>query len=318
MTLDAKREESFAVAHSHIHSREAILCLALLGLGSVLAASPAGAQECGRTTAKSPAVGITAGCDPGVKIESASQSALFEPREEWATMGSGAPHADNDSGGSTKYEPAEKKLRFPKPDFNRDIYYRNKLEFSLDGGWLPINVPFPFDVFEGDPYDLYPLRYTLVPIIGSLRWHLGNVWGPPVIRGNWDVTFSGAYTAIPRGAETRYFSYDMGLRRNFIPRNWHATPYWDVRAGLGFINAKGPLGVYYAQGQNFTFNINMGAGVRYNLSPGYAFSAGLNWMHISNGNLSAPKYSNYGINVYGPMVGIDIQVRRHRRNPDRE
>jgi Lipid A 3-O-deacylase (PagL) len=216
------------------------------------------------------------------------------------------------------YEPKEKKVRLPKPDFNREIYYRNKLEFALDGGWLPVNIPFPFNVFEGDPYDLYPLRYTLVPVIASLRWHMGNSWGWPVIRGNWDMTFSASYTAITKGAETRYFSYDMGLRRNFIPRNWRATPYWDVRAGLGLINAKGPMGVYYAQGQNFTFNINMGAGVRYNLNPHYSFSAGLNWMHISNANLSAPAYSNYGINVYGPMFGVDIRLGRHGRSPDRQ
>lgn len=202
------------------------------------------------------------------------------------------------------------------PDFNRDVFYRNKLEFGLDVGWFPINIPFPFNVFEGDPYDLYPLRYTLVPVVASMRWHLNHAWGPPVIRGNWDVTFSLSATAIPRGAETHYFSYDMGLRRNFIPRNWRVTPYWDVRAGLGLINAKGPLGVYYAQGQNFTYNINMGAGARYNLSPRYAFSAGLNWMHISNANSSAPLYSNYGINVYGPTFGIDIQLRPNR-HPDR-
>lgn len=224
---------------------------------------------------------------------------------------------NDDSGRDSKYELAEKKVRLPRPDFNREIYYRNKLEFSLDGAWLPINVPFPFDVFEGTPYDLYPLRYTLVPLIASLRWQMGNPWGPPLIRGNWDMTFSVSYTAIPRGAETRFFSYDMGLRRNFIPKNWRATPYWDVRAGVGLINAKGPLGVYYAQGQNFTFALNMGAGVRYNLNPRYGLSVGLNWMHISNANLSAPAYSNYGVNVYGPILGIDIRLRKPHRSPDR-
>src|SRR5215472_5961041 len=28
-------------------------------------------------------------------------------------------------------------------DRNRDIYYKNKLEFALDVGWLPFNIPFP-------------------------------------------------------------------------------------------------------------------------------------------------------------------------------
>ena len=140
------------------------------------------------------------------------------------------------------------------PDFNRDIYYRNKLEFAFDVGWLPINIPFPFDVFEGDPYDLYPLRYTLVPILASLRWQVDDVGSPWILRGNWDVTATASITAIPRGAETRYFSYDMGLRRNLVHPNWRTVPYVEIRAGLGNIDAKGPLGVYYAQGQNFTFH----------------------------------------------------------------
>lgn len=202
------------------------------------------------------------------------------------------------------------------PDFNRDIYYRNKLEFSFDVGWLPINIPFPFDVFEGDPYELYPLRYTLVPILASLRWQVDEVGSPWILRGNWDVTATASITAIPRGAETRYFSYDMGLRRNLVHPNWRTVPYVEIRAGLGSIDAKGPLGVYYAQGQNFTFTMNMGAGARYNFNPRYAISAGLNWMHISNNNLSAPQYSNYGINVYGPMFGLDIALRKRSRHPE--
>jgi hypothetical protein len=219
------------------------------------------------------------------------------------------PEADS------KIQPLEKRLpRSQTPDFNRDIYYKNKLEFSLDAGWLPINIPFPFNVFEGDPYDLYPLRYTLVPIIASLRWHMDDIGSRWILRGNWDLTCSASATAIPRGAETHYFSYDMGIRRNFVPRNSRVAPYVDIRLGLGLIDAKGPLGVYFAQGQNYTFTANMGGGVRYNFNPRYAISAGLNWMHISNNNLSAPQYSNYGINVYGPMFGIDIQLRRHSRH----
>jgi hypothetical protein len=218
---------------------------------------------------------------------------------------------------NAKIQPTIEKLPRSKPaDFNRDIYYRNKLEFALDVGWLPLNIPFPFDVLEGDPYDLYPLRYTLVPVLASLRWQVDDVGSPWILRGNWDVTFTASFTAIPKGAETHYFSYDMGLRRNFVQRNWRVVPYVDIRAGLGLIDAKGPLGVYYAQGQNYTFTMNMGAGARYNFNPRYAISAGLNWMHISNNNLSAPQYSNYGINVYGPMFGLDITLRPHSRHSE--
>lgn len=204
-------------------------------------------------------------------------------------------------------------------DFNQDIYYRNKLEFSLDGGWLPINIPFPLDIFVGDNYNTYPLQYTLVPIIASLRWHIDGISGPIILRGNFDLTLSGSVTAIPRGPESRYFSYIMGIRRNFVPRNWRVAPYFDIRLGVGNIDAKGPQGVPYAQGEDLTFTVNMGSGFRYNFSPRYALSAGLNFMHISNLDLSEgngkPSWGvrNYGINVYGPMVGIDIQLGRHLR-----
>jgi len=113
----------------------------------------------------------------------------------------------------------------------------------------------------------------------------------------------------------------MGIRRNFVPRNSKTAPYFDIRLGVGNIDAKGPQGVKYAQGEDLTFTVNMGSGVRYNFNPRSAISAGLNFMHISNLDLSQGSgkngnwgIRNYGINVYGPMVGIDIQLRRHQRH----
>jgi len=246
--------------------------------------------------------------------QGARERKMFDlhPQEPGASLRS-------EPGEDSKIQPSDEGLRLSPPaDFNQDIYYRNKLEFSLDGGWLPINIPFPLDVFVGDVYNTYPLKYTLIPIIASLRWHMGGIGGPWILRGNFDLTFSGAVTPIPRGPESRYFSYIMGIRRNFVPRNFRTAPYFDIRLGLGNIDAKGPEGVPYAQGQDFTFTINMGSGVRYNLNSRYAISAGVNFMHISNLDLSEGKppnwgIRNYGINVYGPMVGIDIELRRHHR-----
>jgi len=225
-----------------------------------------------------------------------------------------------------KVEAAATRSPVSKPaDFNQEIYYRNKLEFSLDGGWLPINIPFPLDIFVGDNYNTYPLKYTLVPIFASLRWQIDGIEGPWILRGNWDLTFTGSITGVARGPENRYFAYIMGIRRNFVPRNWRAAPYFDVRLGVGSIDAKGPAGVKYAQGQDTTFTVNMGSGVRYNFSPRFAISAGLNFMHISNLDLSQhtpthqdPSYGirNYGINVYGPMVGLDIRLGRHSRSSE--
>jgi hypothetical protein len=199
-----------------------------------------------------------------------------------------------------------------QPSFHANAYYKNRFEFALDVGWLPVNIPFVFDVFLGDGYNLTPLRYTLVPVVASLRWQINDVGGPWIFRGNWDMTFSASATAIPRGPETHYFSYDMGIRRNFVPRRGKIAPYFDGRAGLGRIDAKEPLGVQFAQGQDFTFTVNMGSGVRYNFNTRYSFSAGLNWMHISNLYLSEPKFANYGINVYGPQFGFDVRLGKPR------
>ena len=243
--------------------------------------------------------------------------------DESVAAGSATNDSESRNGSAgNKIELAIAKTRpLPPDDFNRSIYYRNKLEFSLDGGWFPINIPFPFDFMLNSQYNTYPLKYTLVPVIASLRWQLGNLRGPVILRGNWDLEFSGAVIAIPRGPESRYFAYMMGMRRNFVPRNWRVSPYLDWRLGLGNINAKGPLGVPYAQGQNFTFTLNMGSGFRYNINPRYGLTLGLNWMHISNANLSEGSppnwgYRNYGINVYGPIVGVDLQLRRHRTHSE--
>ncbi|MBZ5684975.1 MAG: acyloxyacyl hydrolase [Acidobacteriia bacterium] len=218
------------------------------------------------------------------------------------------PVAMNDSSRENSKASVVEPSLTSKPDFNRNPYYKNKLEFSLDGGWLPINIPFVFDVFLGDAYTMTSLRYTLVPVIGSLRWQINDVSGPWILRGNWDLELSGAVTFIPRGPETRYFAWIMGVRRNFVPRHGKIAPYFDGRVGLGGIDAKEPAGVLYAQGQDFTFTVNLGSGVRYNFNPRYSISAGLNWMHISNLYLSEPKFANYGINVYGPMFGINVRI----------
>lgn len=194
------------------------------------------------------------------------------------------------------------------PDFNRNIYYKNKLEYSLETGWLPNNIPFVFDFLVNSAYTTWPLHYTLVPNILSVRWQLDNVWGWKFLRGNTDFSFSGSYTAIPRGAETRYFAFDYGIRRNFIPRRWRVVPYVEGRGGVGNINAKGPHGVLYAQGQNTTFTLMVGSGARYNFGSKYAVSAGMTYMHVSNFYLSEPQHEDFGINVYGPIVGVYMRL----------
>ncbi len=197
-----------------------------------------------------------------------------------------------------------------RADRNREIYRKGRLEFTSETGWLPNNVPFVFDRMVGIPDRMTGLNYTLVPNMLSLRWHMNGIGGRWLFRGNWEMSFAGAYTMIPRGPETRYFAYIMGMRRNFVQRNWEVAPYFEGRAGMGDINAKEPYGVPYAQGQDYTFTVMLGSGARYNVSPRFAVSAGVEYMHISNLYMSEPRYPNYGINVYGPTVAFTYALGR--------
>ena len=239
-------------------------------------------------------------------------------------------------GQDSKVQSSGKTARHAKEDLNRSIFYRNKLEFSYEVGWLPWNIPLIFDVFLGSPYTTWPLKYTMVPNIASLRWQVDGIHGPSVLRGSTDFTFSGSFTAIPRGAETRYAAFDFGIRRNFIPRNWRIIPYYEMRGGVGDINAKGPDGVLYAQGQDLTFTYMMGSGVRYDFNPRFSLAAGATYMHVSNAYLSPferdcrrwyratymhvsnaylsqPKYEDFGINVWGPIVGFNMRLGKPKR-----
>jgi len=42
------------------------------------------------------------------------------------------------------------------------IYYKNKLEFSLETGWLPNNIPFIFDFLFGSGFTMTDLNYTVI------------------------------------------------------------------------------------------------------------------------------------------------------------
>lgn len=232
----------------------------------------------------------------------------LESADSWAQEQTAAGPADVSAGAFERSKPP----RAPRPDFNREIYYRNKLELSLETGWLPNNIPFVFDFTVNSPYTTWPLHYTMVPNILSLRWHVDGIDHFWYLRGNWDFTFSGSYTAIPRGAETRYFAFDYGIRRNFVPPRSRIAPFWDMRGGIGDINAKGPHGVLYAQGQNMTFTLMLGSGARYNFSPRTSVEAGAEYMHVSNAYLSQPKYEDFGINVWGAFVGFNVRIGKEK------
>ena len=202
-----------------------------------------------------------------------------------------------------------------QPDFNREIYYKNKLELAFDTGWLWYNTPLILEPIIGEKFSREPglPNYSLMPLNLSLRWHLYDICGPSILRGNTDFTFSGSYIVIAKGPESRYIAAIAGFRYNFIQPNWRLVPYLELRGGMGFTDAQQPYEVAHhlppiGQGQDFTFNFIMGAGVRYNFNPTYSISAGITYMHISNAYLSEPKYYNHAVNVIGPSIGLNVAL----------
>jgi hypothetical protein len=200
-----------------------------------------------------------------------------------------------------------------RPDFNNNIYYRNKLEFSVESGYMPMNIPFAFDVFVGGDYSQNPLMYTAVPVFLSLRWQMGGARGWRPLRGNTDLTVTGSATFFPRGAENHYGAFDLGFRRNFVQPRLRIAPYFEVRLGLGLIDAQEPFGNGFAQGQNFTFTLMPGAGARYNFNGRWSVAAGCSYFHVSNAYLSEPKYDDNGINVVGPFFGVNMRLGRSKQ-----
>ena len=192
-------------------------------------------------------------------------------------------------------------------DFNSDVYYKNKLEFSLESGYLPINIPFAFDVFVGGDYAQNPLHYTLVPIFPSLRWQMGGVHGPGILRGNTDLTATVSATFIPRGPENHYAAFDLGFRRNFVQPNWRVAPYFEVRVGAGIIDAQGLHGKCQRPRAGLHLHsYEMALPLRYNFNGRYSMALGATYFHVSNAYLSEPKYDDNGINVWGPWIGVNM------------
>ena len=122
-----------------------------------------------------------------------------------------------------------------------------------DVGWLPINVPFPFDVFEGDPYDLYPCAYTLVPVLASLRWQLGN-------GGRRFCEATGSHVHRIRYCNSEGPGNTLFFVRHGSEAEFHPPELEGRAVARASSTLRDRRAVYYAQGQNFTFNINMGVG----------------------------------------------------------
>ena len=239
-----------------------------------------------------------------------------------AAFADGPPREPGLMQARTKPDPEPSENQVPEggassvaPDYNREFYYKNKIELSVAVGVLPIDTPLLVGPVFGyslhRPPKNWVAYYTLVPTIVLVRWQLYDPKGPSFLRGATELTFGGTYTAITEGPESVFAGPLIGARYNFIQPNWRLVPYADLRFGLGYTDAAGPHEVAdhlpdIGQGQDFTFTFMMGAGLRYSFTPRYSAAVSFMAMHISNMYLSEPKCYNHGVNVVGPMVEFNM------------
>ncbi len=200
-------------------------------------------------------------------------------------------------------------------DFNQRVFFKNKIEASLETGFLPFNTPLILDPILGLAFsrDKAQPNYELVPVALILRWQLYDPRGWWLLRGNTEFAFGAEYCGIPRGPESTYTGPLIGLRYNFVQPNTRVVPYLELRGGLGYTDAAQPYEVQHhqpavGQGQDFTFTFSMGSGLRYDFSERYSASLAVSFKHISNMYLSEPKYYNHGVNVVGGLVGFNVML----------
>lgn len=173
-------------------------------------------------------------------------------------------------------------------DFSADSpFQRGRYEAVLNNG-----VMFsPFLATRNRP----PIDYTLSEV--QLGYMLGRAKGPGWLRGNFEVAGEGFGGGLFEGTGSFVAGFTGWLRYNFVPQpNSRLVPYAQAGGGLTATDLDRRI-----LGQDFNFNLGLGAGLRYLISRHWSLNLEYRYQHISNANLSR---RNIGINANGPLLGI--------------
>jgi hypothetical protein len=182
------------------------------------------------------------------------------------------------------------------------LYRKGRWEFGLESAYLFTVVANPLTAIGGD-YTKNQLPYRLATQILSARYRVTDAAGPFFLRGSLQVTGSAIYSAFIEGPEPFFAGLAVGLRYDFVQPGARIVPYVEVRGGPGFTDARQPHREY-AQQQDFTFTVLMGAGLRYDHSPGVSLSLGVLDQHVSNAYMTRP---NYGFDVIGVHLALYLR-----------
>jgi len=143
-----------------------------------------------------------------------------------------------------------------------------------------------------------PLNYTLLTESVSLRTpqhiHIPFGSGDIFVRGNFTLLSE----AFLDGPESYYFGFSgsPSIEYWFPGRQTHF--YFSVGGGVGWLDSTDVPG---GQGQDFTLNWFIKAGVRHYLTESLAVGAGVFFQHLSNGGMAD---RNPGLDALGPSLGL--------------
>ncbi len=167
-----------------------------------------------------------------------------------------------------------------------DFFAARQYEMAVNSGVL-------FSPFIAT-YKRPTIDYTVTTV--ELGYMLTDVKGSGVFRGNIELAGDLFGDIIFKGPGDYITGITIWGRYNFVQPGWRFVPYF--QAGLGLTIADIDRSIV---GQAFNFNLNLGAGTRYMLSPRWALDLEYRFQHISNANTGP---HNLGINAQGPILGL--------------
>ncbi|MEM6821937.1 MAG: acyloxyacyl hydrolase [Verrucomicrobiota bacterium] len=178
----------------------------------------------------------------------------------------------------------------PKPR-QTGSFYENRVEIGVESAQL-------FDISSKDP------QYLVLPQFLAIHWQLDDIGNEGWLRGNTEFIFSGYFTPVVDGVESRYVGGLFGPRYNFVQPGWDWVPYIESRVGFGFTDSRANQRDK-GQGQDFVFTFTVGIGAKYIINDQFNFSIGALYQHSSNGGLSEPSRENIGLDTIGPVFSLN-------------
>jgi lipid A 3-O-deacylase len=146
-----------------------------------------------------------------------------------------------------------------------------------------------------------PRNYHLAPQIVSLGWVPSFSWSVAQCEIRSEIQLCAIAEPILHGPENHYFGGALRSRWILGSADSPWQFYLDGGVGAGAIDSTDdPLG----QGQDFTFIILFGSGVRYAMNERLSIGVGILYQHLSNGGLSEPEKRNTALDSFGPQLGI--------------